>query len=192
MRIHVQSAGNHKTLLILLYLMFYSYKDTKEESYAVAINLPRNQCQGNFDPLNENFLTQENATCVRNAIFKTKNKFYKGEDLMAAGPCLCDCKKSENCTSKSVSVLLKNYSFSTFKKFLQRRENDSCVVIYTVYSPCQKMSDMQTTGIKAFVFQEIWPNDLLWEGSINNLCYKCGDADNENHCLTLSLLFLFN
>ncbi len=133
-------AGHHKTLLIVLYLMFYSYNhDTKEESYAVAINVPRIQCQGNFDPLNEN------ATDVKNAIYNTKNQFYKGEDLMAAGPWPCDCKMlnncktSENCISKSVSLLLQNDSSLTFKNFLKRRENDSCVVIYTV-SPCLNMS----------------------------------------------------
>ncbi len=95
--------------------MFYSYKDTQEESYAEAINVPKNQCQGN--PLNEHFLNLENATCVRNAIFNTENQFYKGEDLMAAGPYRCNCNESENCKSKSVSVLLQNDSSTTFKNW---------------------------------------------------------------------------
>uniref|UniRef100_A0A672KGJ3 Uncharacterized protein n=1 Tax=Sinocyclocheilus grahami TaxID=75366 RepID=A0A672KGJ3_SINGR len=161
-------AGHHKTVFILLYLMFYSYDDTKKDSYAVAINVPRNQCQGNFDPLNEHFLTLENATCVRNAIYNTANQFYKGEDLMAAGP-PCNCKIIENCKSKSVSVLLQNDSCLTFKNFLQHRENDSCIVIYTVYSPCLKSSGYNIipnlenlkhhTGIKAFVFKKVYEVD---------------------------------
>ncbi len=171
-------AGHHKTLLIVLYLMFYSYNhDTKEESYAVAINVPRIQCQGNFDPLNEN------ATDVKNAIYNTKNQFYKGEDLMAAGPWPCDCKMlnncktSENCISKSVSLLLQNDSSLTFKNFLKRRENDSCVVIYTV-SPCLNMSSgynitpnlenlKNHSGIKAFVFKKVY--------EVDKNCYRCSD-----------------
>lgn len=164
-------AGHHKTLLILLYLMFYSYKDTKNESYAVAINVPMNQCQGNFDPSNENFLTLEkNATSVRNAIYDKPNQFYKGTDLMAAGPCNCTCKTIENCKINSVFVLLQNDSCLTFKNFLQRRENDSCVVIYTVYSPGKNKScgyDIAPNlenlknhaGIKAFVFKKVYNID---------------------------------
>lgn len=159
-------AGHHKTLLILLYLMFYSYNhNDKEESYAVAINVPRNQCQGNFDPLNEHFLTLKmKATDVRNAIYNTKNQFYKGEDLMAAGPLRCFCTQKKNCKNNSVSILLQNDSSLTFKNFLQHRENDSCVVIYTVYFPCQNMSceynitpNLENlknhTGIKSFVYK---------------------------------------
>lgn len=169
-------AGHHKTLLIVLYLMFYSYTDTRGDSYAVAINVPRIHCQGNFDPLNEHFLTlKKNATFVKNAIYNTKNQFYKGEDLMAAGswPCNCkmlnNCKTSENCISTSVSLLLQNDSSLTFKNFLKRRENDSCVVIYTV-SPCLKMSSVYNitpnlenlknhSGIKAFVFKKVYEVD---------------------------------
>ncbi len=182
-------AGHHKTLLIVLYLMFYSYNDTTEKSYSVAINVPKNLCQGNFDPLNEPFSTlKKNATDVKNAIYTTTNQFYKSEDLLAVGPSTCDCiklqncKKTdictliENCTSKSVSVLLQNDSSTTFKSFLQRR-NDSCVVIYTVYSPCLESGvskiipnlDNLTnhTGIKAFVFKKVY--------NVDGICSRCSD-----------------
>ncbi len=173
-------ADHHKTLLIVLYLMFYSYNynDTTEEPYSVAINVPMNLCQGKFNPLNEPFLNLEkNATDVRNAIYNTTNQFYKSEDLMAAGPLYCNCKKLETCTSKSVSVLLNNDSFTTFKEFLKRRENDSCVVIYTV-SPCLKMSAefniipnlenlKNHAGIKAFVFKKLY--------NVDGICSRCSD-----------------
>ncbi len=173
-------ADHHKTLLIVLYLMFYSYNynDTTEKSYAVAINVPKNLCQENFNPLNEPFLNLEkNATDVRNAIYTTTNQFYKSEDLMAVGPSPCDCIKSknfkktdictliENCTRKSVSVLLQNDSSSTFKSFLQHRGKGSCLVIYTVYSPCLESREYDIipnlenlkshAGIKAFVFKKV-------------------------------------
>ncbi len=171
-------AGHHKTLLIVLYLMFYSYNynDTKEESYAVAINVPKNLCQGNFDPSNEPFPTlKKNATDVKNAIYNTTNQFYKSEDLMAAGPSCYNCKTSETCTSKSLSVLLQNDSSTTFKSFLQRR-NDSCVVIYTA-SPCLKSREYDIipnlenlknhTGIKAFVFKKLY--------NVDGICCRCSD-----------------
>ncbi len=167
--------SHHKTLLIVLYLMFYSYNynDTTEKSYAVAINVPKNLCQENFNPLNEHFLNLEKkATDVRNEIYTTTNQFYKSKDLMAVGPSCYNCKKLETCTSKSVSVLLQNDSSTTFKEFLQHRENYSCVVIYTA-SPCLKMSAKLNiipnlenlknhAGIKAFVFKKVYNVDGIY------------------------------
>ncbi len=169
--------SHHETLLIVLYLMFYSYNDTREKSYSVAINVPMNQCQGNFNPLNEPFPTlKKNATDVKNDIYNKENQFYKSEDLMAAGPSCYNCKTSETCTSKSLSVLLQNDSSSTFKSFLQRR-NDSCVVIYTA-SPCLKMSGVYNiipnlenlkshAGIKAFVFKKVY--------NVDGISCRCSD-----------------
>ncbi len=173
-------AGHHETLLIVLYLMFYSYNhDTKEKSYSVAINVPMNQCQGNFDHSNELFSTlKKNATDVKNDIYNKENQFYKSEYFMAAGPWRCNCKTSENCKSQSVSVLLQNDSSTTFNNFLQRRVKDSCVVIYTVYSPCLKMSSEYNiipnlenlknhAGIKAFVFKKVY--------NVDGICSRCSD-----------------
>ncbi len=103
--------SHHKSLLIVLYLMFYSYNynDTKEKSYAVAINVPMNLCQGNFDPSNELFSTLKmNAVDVRNAIYNTTNQFYEGEYLMAVGPSPCDCIKSNNCKKTDICTLIEN------------------------------------------------------------------------------------
>lgn len=156
---HVQAAGHHETLVKWLHLMFYSYTEKTAESdpkpFAVAINVPRNQCQGNFD--SSNFLIHENATRVKNYIYKENNKFYNGnKSLIAAGR--LTGVKSQNCESKPVSYLLQRNA--AFAKLLERG-NDSCVVIYTVYSPCQNTSaniipTLETlknhSGIKAFVF----------------------------------------
>ncbi|RXN31108.1 paired box Pax-3 [Labeo rohita] len=148
------------------------YADTKHESYAVAINVPRNQCEWNFDP--SNFLTQDKD--VKNGIYNTENKFYNGTDLMAEGHWPCNCKVIENCISKSVSVLLQNDSLQTFKNFAQRR-NDGCIVIYTVYSPCLNLSGYDIipsldilknhTGIKAFVFKKVY--------NVNENDHRCSD-----------------
>ncbi|RXN11965.1 paired box Pax-3 [Labeo rohita] len=70
---------NLTTLAQIIDFFEENYADTTEESYAVAINVPRNQCQGKFDPSNESFLTQEKD--VKNAIYKTTNKFYKGSQV---------------------------------------------------------------------------------------------------------------
>ncbi|RXN13090.1 paired box Pax-3 [Labeo rohita] len=67
---------NLTTLARIINFFEENYTDTKHESYAVAINVPRNQCEWNFDPSNENFLTLEKN--VKNTIYNTTNKFYNG------------------------------------------------------------------------------------------------------------------
>lgn len=147
-----------QTLFILLHLMFYSYTiKTDPQPFAVAINVPRNQCEGSFN--HSKFLTRDNTKTVKDAIYKNDSHFYKGNDLIAAGPCpLKDCKINPVC------YLLQNES-SSFNELLYRRTN-SCVVIYSVYYPCQNMSGRfnitlalgtlkNPSGIKAFVFSKV-------------------------------------
>ncbi|RXN35666.1 paired box Pax-3 [Labeo rohita] len=70
---------NLTTLARIIDFFEENYTDTTVESYAVAINVPKNQCQGKFDPSNKLFMTlKKKATDVKNAIYKTTNKFYKG------------------------------------------------------------------------------------------------------------------
>jgi len=140
--------------------MFYSYS-IKTKPFAVAINVPRNQCQGKFDP--GNLPTKENATLVRNDIYIKNNKFFNNDSvsdlIIAAG-------QKINCT-KTVEIEPVNYLLqekAAFSQLLKRRKNDSCVVIYTAYSSCQNMTGSNNikpafetlknhSGIKAFVFK---------------------------------------
>ncbi|RXN13087.1 paired box Pax-3 [Labeo rohita] len=73
---------NLTTLARIINFFEENYADTKHESYAVAINVPRNQCEWNFDP--SNFLTQDKD--VKNGIYNTENKFYNGYSQ----PCIID------------------------------------------------------------------------------------------------------
>ncbi|KTF91222.1 hypothetical protein cypCar_00019990 [Cyprinus carpio] len=51
-------------------------KDGHPRQYAVAINVPKDQCQQNFNPSQNNFLTQEDAMNVKNAITDETNALY--------------------------------------------------------------------------------------------------------------------
>jgi len=147
--------------------MFYSYSN-ETNPFAVAINVPRNQCQGGFDP--GNLPTEENATLVRNDIYIKNNKFFNNDsvsDFIIAAGLKEECRNNKKIKIEPVNYLLQeNASFSQ----LLNRTNDSCVVIYTAYSPCQNMTCMYNIkpalktlkkhrGIKAFVFKKVYGLD---------------------------------
>ncbi|KAK9961822.1 hypothetical protein ABG768_007222 [Culter alburnus] len=173
-----ESVEEEKVNLISLDRIIYFFEQNytiktagDPEPYAVAINVPKNQCNGSFDP--SNFLTQENTTNVTDAIYNNDNHFYEGTDLIAAG--LRPLKDIENSKINPVSYLLK--SEAAFTKLLKRR-NDSCVVIYSVYSPCKTMSGSYNitpelknlknhSGIKAFVFSKVY--------GVDKNDHKCSD-----------------
>ncbi|KAF4104413.1 hypothetical protein G5714_015400 [Onychostoma macrolepis] len=140
-------------------------KDGHPRQYATAINVPKHQCQQNFDQ--NNFLTQENAVNVKNAITDETNALYQGAELIAAGT------KKEGFNIHSESLLLNPADNSPMTKLLNKRK-DGCSVFYTFESPCVDSCLNETrdhnilkalknwkehSGIKAFVFKNIWKHD---------------------------------
>ncbi|XP_048016770.1 uncharacterized protein LOC125248692 [Megalobrama amblycephala] len=188
--------------------------------YAVLIRVPYQQCTGQFSL--DSVFTNE----VRNAFndFKTnsRQRFYevtRGSVRLTAAKPSRPLGSEENDHAEFILIYHRDYTNrSPLEKILSMNNDDKCVVLYTYYSPCIEKcingaydnildglsfwQESQTTGIKAFVFQEIWPNDSTGVPEdqqqqftkINNLvplyrcvydddnemeCYKCGDAGSE-------------
>ncbi|XP_073674176.1 uncharacterized protein [Garra rufa] len=187
-------------------------RDGHPRQYAVAINVPKHQCQPNFNPGYNNFLTQENAINVKNAITDETNALYQGAELIAAGT-----RKMKGYNRHSESLLLNPAGNSPMTKLLNKRK-DGCSVFYTFQSPCvdsclNAAKDhnilkalknwKEHSGIKAFVFKNIWKQDPeknlqsefkqivahvpLFRCVSENRCYACkglGNTPIDEHCLS--------
>ncbi|XP_050958180.1 uncharacterized protein LOC127159373 [Labeo rohita] len=205
-----------ETLARIINFFEENYKRVDEDGhsrqYATAINVPMHQCQQNFSPARNNFLTQENATNVKNAINDETNGLYQGTELIAAG-----LKKRKNHYLHSESLLLNPAGNSPMTRLLNTR-NDGCTVFYTFESPCVDsclnaarnhniINALENwkghSGIKAFVFKNIWKFDIkkrdlntkfrqiaaripLYRCVTANQCYACkgeGNAPIDAQCL---------
>ncbi len=173
--------------------------------------MPKNQCQQNFNPEQNNFLTQENALNVKNAITDETNALYQGAQLIAAGT-----RKMKRYNIHSESLLLNPAENSPMTKLLNK-EKYGCSVFYTFDSPCvdtcldatgkHSIIDAlknwkEHDGIKAFVFKNFWKFDTekdlqtkfkqivahvpLYRCVSENQCYACNGEENtpiDAHCL---------
>lgn len=181
--------------------------------YAAAINVPQEQCQGNFIPTTDNFLTNDPETNVKNAIRGDTSPVYKGTELVAAGV------QKQPRPAHSEFLLLDPVNNSPLTYLLNKRKN-GCVVFYTLNSPCMntcltgkyniipgvnKLKNYK--GIKAFVFKNIWNHDQnkpeelkeklktiadrvpLYRCRNNNQCILCGEPNSNveinNACLSV-------
>ncbi|KAG1948263.1 uncharacterized protein LOC120483592 [Pimephales promelas] len=180
--------------------------DGHARQYATAINVPKDQCQQNFN-LNT-FLTQENAANVKNAITDETNALYQGSELIAAGTRKVVISKKKQYNMHSESLLLNPVDNSPMSKLLNKRK-DGCSVFYTFESPCvdtclnpssshniinalEKWKEHD--GIKAFVFKGFWKFDIekdlqtafkkiaahvpLFRCVSENECYACKGEGN--------------
>jgi len=135
--------------------------------------VPKDQCQQNFNPRQDNFLTQENAANVKNAITDETNALYQGSELIAAGTKKVVIGRKQY-NKHSESLLLNPVDNSPMSKLLNKRK-DGCSVFYTFESPCvdtclnpssshniinalEKWKEHD--GIKAFVFKGFWKFDI--------------------------------
>ncbi|KAF4081634.1 hypothetical protein AMELA_G00163310 [Ameiurus melas] len=181
--------------------------DGHPRQYAVAINVPKNQCQQNFKPNVDNFLTQEKAEKVKTDIKDEKNALYQGKELIAAGTRKV-VNKSNQFNIHSESLLLNPPDTSPMTNLLNKRK-DGCSVFYTFESPCVQSCLNLTrdhniikglekwkehNGIKAFVFKNFWKFDKkedlqtkfkqivanvpLYRCESENECYACGGEGN--------------
>ncbi len=173
--------------------------------------MPKKQCQQNFNPSQNNFLTQEDALNVKNNITDETNALYEGPQLIAAGT-----RKKKRYNMHSESLLLNPADKSPMTNLLNK-EKDGCSVFYTFDSPCVDTCLDATgqhsiidalknwkdhDGIKAFVFKNFWKNDLkkdlqtkfkqivanvpLYRCVSENQCYACkgeGNTPIDAHCL---------
>ncbi|XP_041920167.1 uncharacterized protein LOC121684244 [Alosa sapidissima] len=98
--------------------------------YAVAINVPANQCGATFS---QNFLSQEDERTVKREL--TAKKLYQGPQMVAATP----KGKSHSSKIHSERALLMCTDLDqavTPVQNLLNKDKDGCVVFYTYNSPC--------------------------------------------------------
>ncbi|KAI4882541.1 hypothetical protein NFI96_034473, partial [Prochilodus magdalenae] len=211
---HVEGdAVDAKTLARIIEFFNNNYKKVEKgdvRQFAVAINVPKEQCLKDFVPNNDNFLTKEVATNVKNKIYDRKIALYEGSELIAAGT--LERKKYNR---HSESILMNPAESSPMAKLLNNRK-EGCVVFYTYNSPCidtcinitSKYNILEMlktwskrTELKAFVYRNIWKFDkdknlsdkfkvindyvLLYRCVSAQECYKCYPQGKINqHCVT--------
>ncbi|XP_016098021.1 uncharacterized protein [Sinocyclocheilus grahami] len=182
--------------------------DKYPRQYATAINVQKHQCQQNFNPSQNNFLTQEEAVNVKNAITDDTKALYQGAELIAAGTKKVVISKKKQYNMHSESLLLNPADNSPMTKLLNKRK-DGCSVFYTFESPCLDTCLDATgshsilkalenwkehDGIKAFVFKNFWKFDTkkdlqtkfkqivahvpLYRCVSENQCYACKGEGN--------------
>ncbi|XP_043072604.1 uncharacterized protein LOC122323037 isoform X2 [Puntigrus tetrazona] len=180
--------------------------------YAVAINVPKNQCKKGFIPSKSpNFLKDDKKAEVKNIISADENPVYVGNELIAAG-----VQKKPN-TAHSEYLLMNPPDNSPLTNLLNKR-NDGCVVFYTLNSPCMNtclsgkyniiggLNKLKAYGgIKAFAFKNIWSQDQTRQDDLKeklkliasrvplyrcngNACTLCGEPGSDTEinvsCLT--------
>ncbi|XP_030632704.1 NLR family CARD domain-containing protein 3-like [Chanos chanos] len=177
--------------------------DGHPRQYAVAINVPRDQCQKNFNPTGSNFLLGEDANLVKNIIKNETYSVYQGSELIAAGQ---EQKKGYKRHSES---LLLNPPNNSPKTKLLKSKTESCLIFYSFNSPCVRsclnenvpqnllkgLDEIKAhSGLKAFVFNQIWGEDAkanladkfrlvsarvpLCRCDSDNECHSCGGGGN--------------
>ncbi len=144
---------------MLIIVFFFRYRSSHGQ-YAVAINVPNDQCRPNFDPFKKNFLVKDQSDQVK----PNGTKVYRGHELITAG----------HSNDEHSEDLLMNPPNNSPLTYLMNRRNDGCVVFYTLISPCinrclnnshnkniiQGLNKLRAyQGIKAFVYTYIYTND---------------------------------
>ncbi len=138
---------------------FFRYQNSHGQ-YAVAINVPKKQCQLHFDPFKKKFLVNDQS----DQVIPNSPKVYRGQEIITAGH--SNAKHSED--------LLMNPPNNSPLTELMNKRKDGCVVFYTLISPCinrclnnnhnkniiQGLNKLRAyQGIKAFVYTYIYTND---------------------------------
>ncbi|XP_057207263.1 uncharacterized protein LOC130564862 [Triplophysa rosa] len=159
----------------------YSYE--KGEQFAVAINVPKEQCKDGYDE--SSFLKDDKGEDVKPVIGKNNNNIYNGKELIAAG--------TTKDGHSEFLLMADNGGISALESLLKKREA-GCVIFYTLLSPCidgclqnenilsglEKLKEF--TGIKAFVYTHIYDEDKNKNYLQNELMkiadyvplYRCG------------------
>ncbi|XP_051719353.1 uncharacterized protein si:dkey-96g2.1 isoform X2 [Ctenopharyngodon idella] len=142
--------------------------------YAVAINVPQQQCQRGFSPTRFNFLTHDPSATVRLNTVPNSMNVYRGRQVIAAG----------FHTNAHSEHLLMNPTNNSPLTNLMNTNRDGCVVFYTLNSPClnrclnnnninnilQSLVELNAyNGIKAFVYTSIYTYDQNSRGLRNGL-----------------------
>ncbi len=146
---------------MLIFFFSISYENGQ---YAVAINVPKEQCQSGFYPSNNNFLKNDTSDKVKPKIQPGSKVVYEGTELIAAG----------RHTDAHSEHLLMNPPKKSPLTSLMNKKKDGCVVFYTLISPCidrclnnnekdniiPGLDELQAyQGIKAFAYTHIYIND---------------------------------
>ncbi|XP_050957616.1 uncharacterized protein LOC127158578 [Labeo rohita] len=144
---------------------FFHY-NFENGQYAVAINVPKVQCQSGFYPSGKEstFLLKDMSEKVKPYIKPDSKDVYQGTELIAAG----------HHTDAHSEYLLMNPSKSSPLTNLLNKKKDGCVVFYTLISPCidrclnnndhdnilPGLDELNKyKGIKAFAYTHIYKKD---------------------------------
>ena len=101
--------------------------------YAVAINVPADQCGPGFSQ--DNFLSEDSAEKVKEDL-EHKN-LYKGSQLVAATP--KGTGQTNAVHSECALLMCEDSDGVTPMQDLLNKKKDGCVVFYTYNSPCLKL-----------------------------------------------------
>lgn len=183
--------------------LFSCFRYGGDYQYALGINVPPRYCEQDA-PLDQNFLPRDNnAQGVKRAMAGT-DKIYKGVQLIGARP--KPIPHSQNNNYHSEYLLLINSMSSRLgpnplMETLLDSNPDGCAVFFTRNSPCVKTCSTPNglysiipalrrqfqnhKGLKAFVFNRVWPrdeNDPAWRNNIKTIndiipVYRC-----DGHC----------
>ncbi|XP_060759755.1 uncharacterized protein LOC132870186 [Neoarius graeffei] len=164
---HVENKDLDQNTLVSVIQFFHKNYDP-DSQYAIAINVPKEQCAGYVD---NNFLTKYPADNVKNGM-NSDDRLYTADELIAARP---KKKKKFNIHSESILLRIPDSQGMVPMKRLLDRYSSGCVVFYTYNSPCvQTCTDpvgnysilpalqqlfQNYNGPKAFVFTDIFRND---------------------------------
>ncbi|KAL6478026.1 hypothetical protein MHYP_G00138610 [Metynnis hypsauchen] len=201
------------TLAHIIQFFNNNYQKVEESGavrqFAAAINVPKEQCQKDFVPDQNNFLKNEAAADnVKNRIYDENVALYQGSELIAAG-----ILNRGKYNRHSESILMNPPETSPMANLLNKKK-DGCVVFYTYNSPCVDTCLNETKsnvnilnmleiwkkhkGLKAFAYKDIWKFDKeknlkeqfkvitrnvpLYRCVSTETCYDCvqGDTIAEN------------
>ncbi|XP_068069908.2 uncharacterized protein [Danio rerio] len=169
----VQSVANEEVDINTLARIqrFFNFNYATGSQYAVAINVPMEQCQSG--PSTANFLENDKSEDVKPYIKRDSMEVYQGTELIAAG--VHKDAHSEH--------LLMNPPNDSPLTHLLNNSNNGCVVFYTLNTPCvgkclnsdvvlSGLRELQNyQGMKAFVYTYIYNKDQN-NGNLRNALQK--------------------
>lgn len=182
----IQSVANEEVDINTLARIqrFFHKNYANGSQYAVAINVPKEQCRRGFFPSTANFLINDKSEDVKPYIKRDSIQIYQGTELIAAGV---------HKDAHSEHLLMNPPNNSPLTHLLNKWKNN-CVVFYTLNTPCvgkclnsevvlsglRELENYQ--GMKAFVYTNIYDKDQNKQNLRNELqkiarrvpLYRCG------------------
>ncbi|KAK7156098.1 hypothetical protein R3I94_006234 [Phoxinus phoxinus] len=168
---------------------FFRRNYSNNGQYAVAINVPRWQCQSGFVPETNNFLTHDPSAAVKPFTRRdSMNVYNEGNQLIAAGV-------HKDAHSEYLLMYPQPGSTTSPLTDLLNHKSNRCVIFYTLLSPCidrcinndiiAGLDELKAyQGIKAFVFTHIYKKDKADPTKLGTELKKIADRVSLYRCFT--------